>query len=347
MPIKGTSEIRRLPRLGKVRLGLKKESPRTGNPYPEATDYFVCPDEVKKIYGEKPTELKIVFPTEDSPQQWLKRYSLTRGLVCRGDGEKAVAQVDLRTGEIATRETEQTTLKEVTCDPENCPAYKAKQCRPLMTLQFLLPDVPGALGVYQLDTSSRNSIININSTLELVKACGRVRMIPLILKLVPLEVQPEGKKKTVHILQLVSPYTFNELIQLMDRSAKEIFMLPAPEEPPDDLYPAGVLDADEDEPPPQVASAMSADEFLEKAKKVAPPFAEENPLKAWAEIIDLCREVYEKWMQDWWRATYKLEVTSGDFRKKAPPEKFGAAMIIAFRDKLRESKAAQEQSKLL
>ena len=241
MPIKNLSEIRRLPRAGKIHLGIKKESPRTGNPYPEATDYLVCPEEVRAVYSDKPTELKIVFPTEDAPQQWLKRYSSLRGLVCRGDGERAVATCDLKTGEIATRETENTILKEVICNPETCAAYKAKQCRPIMTLQFLLPDVPGALGVYQVDTSSFNSIVNINSTLELLKSCGRVSMIPLTLKLVPQQAQADGKKKTIHVLQLVAPYTFQELLNLVGRSAKEIFLLPAAEEPPEDIFPDEVI----------------------------------------------------------------------------------------------------------
>ena len=249
MPIKGTSEVRRLPRLGKIRLGIKKESPKTHNPYPEATDYFVCPEEVRNVYGDRPVDLKIVFPTEDSPQQWLKRYSLSRGLVCRGDGERAIAQTDLTTGEIATRETGRITLREIACDPESCQAYQKKQCRPIMTLQFLLPDVPGSLGVYQLDTSSFNSIVNINSTLELIKACGRVSMIPLTLKLIPQQVQPEGKKKTVHVLQLVAPYTFTELLKLTDRTPRDIFLLlpGAAEEPPDDLFPDEVIEDNDSE----------------------------------------------------------------------------------------------------
>jgi len=295
MPIKGTSEIRRLMRLGKIRLGIKKESPRTGNLYPEATDYFVCPEEVRAIYGDKPTELKIVFPTEDSPQQWLKRYSLTRGLVCRGDGEKAMAQVDMKTGEIAGRDSEHTTLREIPCDREKCPAYQAKQCRPIMTLQFLIPDVPGALGVYQIDTSSYNSIVNINSSLELIKACGRVSMIPLILKLVPLQVQPEGKRKTVHVLDLVSPYTFTELLQLSSRSPKDIFLLPAPEEPPDDLYPPEIIgeEGNNVEPEPQTDTPGTT---------LPPTKPEIARALAWAEMrtlqAQLNQEAFEKAKRD-------------------------------------------------
>lgn len=273
MPIKGTSEIRRLPRLGKVRLGIKRESAKTGNLYPEATDYLVCTEEVRAVYGDKPTELKIVFPTEDAPQQWLKKYSLSRGLVCRGDGERAMATCDLKTGEIATRETENTTLKEIICDTATCAAYKAKQCRPIMTLQFLLPDVPGALGVYQVDTSSFNSIVNINSTLELLKACGRVSMIPLTLKLVPQQAQADGKKKTIHVLQLVAPYTFQELLNLVGRSAKEIFLLPAAEEPPEDLFPPEVIE----------------EKQIEAAKPQLPSVDQERQTH-WKNIIDLANK---------------------------------------------------------
>jgi hypothetical protein len=258
MPIKGTSEVRRLTRLGKIHLGIKKESARTGNPYPEATDYFVCPEEVRQIYGEKPTELRIVFPTNDAPQQWLKRYSLTRGLICRGDGEKAMAQVDMETGEIANANSKQTTLKEIICEGKACPAFQAKQCRPVMTLQFLLPDVPGALGVYQIDTSSFYGMVNINSTLELLKNCGRVSMLPLTLRLVSQETQPEGKKQTNYILQLIAPYTLPQLLNLISTAPSEIFKLPAPDEPPEDLFPPEVMEQGVNTPTSLVAAAATS-----------------------------------------------------------------------------------------
>src|SRR3989304_4359430 len=91
-PIKGISEIVRLPRLGKIRLGIKKEGD-DGSPYPVPTDYFVCPDEVKEIFGDKPKELRIMFPTENSEQwasQYLRCYSTSNELICRGDGETAL-----------------------------------------------------------------------------------------------------------------------------------------------------------------------------------------------------------------------------------------------------------------
>ena len=53
-----------------------------------------------------------------------------------------------------------------------------------MNLQFLLPDCHG-FGVYQLNTTSFYSIVNVNSSLELIRrTCGRLAVIPLLLKLV-------------------------------------------------------------------------------------------------------------------------------------------------------------------
>ncbi|MBM3301375.1 MAG: hypothetical protein FJY85_15660, partial [Deltaproteobacteria bacterium] len=116
MPIKGVTEVVRLPRLGKIRLGIKREN-ASGVPYPCPTDYFVCPPEVKKVFGVKPRELRIMFPTDDETQwasQYLRCYSASRGLICRGDGETAVAKTDVLTGELAIRESADTELKEVT-----------------------------------------------------------------------------------------------------------------------------------------------------------------------------------------------------------------------------------------
>ncbi|GAH87206.1 unnamed protein product, partial [marine sediment metagenome] len=65
MPIKGVSDVRRMPRLGKVRLGIKVEPEEEGKkPYPRATDYFVVPDEIKELVGNTPKKLNIMFPTE-------------------------------------------------------------------------------------------------------------------------------------------------------------------------------------------------------------------------------------------------------------------------------------------
>jgi hypothetical protein len=239
MAIKGVSEVIRLPRLGKIRLGVRREN-EEGISYPVPTEYFVCPDEVKKVFGDKPKELRIMFPTEDEKQwssQYLRCYSASRGLICRGDGEMAVARVDIHTREIATRESQETELLEITCNPAKCAYYQKAQCRRVMNLQFILPDCPG-FGVYQLDTSSFFSIVNVNSCLELIQGvCGRLSMIPLSLKLADKEVQVEGKTKTVRVLNLTTPCSLIEIQKYARIPPGQALLLPVPDcEVPDDLF---------------------------------------------------------------------------------------------------------------
>lgn len=253
MPIKGISEVRRLPRLGKIRLGVKETSQKTGNPYPKAVDYFVCNADQStseaaarafhQVYGDKPRALDIMFPVEDRDQffpQFYRRYGSGSGLLCKGDGETAV-EIDKETGEI----------REIECDPMECEWAAKKHCRPVGTLQFLLPKVPG-LGAWQIDTSSYHSIVNLNSAIDFVRALtgGRIAMIPLKLIIRPKEVQVEGKKKVVHVMDLAhEEVRLQDILMASKKSAAQL-LLPGVnfEEAPDDLFPPGVLGQDKPAP---------------------------------------------------------------------------------------------------
>ncbi len=267
MPIKDLSDVRRMPRIGKVRLGIKVE-PEGKNPYPRATDYFVVPDEIKKIVGDMPKKLNIMFPTEKADefaQQWLRCYSFTQGLVCKGDGSTAVRKIDVENGDIARHTTAEWVFKEWGCDPNTCEQYSEKQCRRVMNLLFLIPDVPG-LGVWQLDTTSFYSIVNVNSCVDLIKRlCGRISFIPLTLSLEPQIVEPPGiKKKTVHILQIRSDVKLAE-IQKLGRVAPEVIMLPAlaEEEAPGDLFPAEAEPKAGKERPAELREEKTPDDIAE------------------------------------------------------------------------------------
>ena len=183
-PIKGISDSVMLPRLGKIKLGIKRET-RFETKQIEATDYFVCPDEVKRVLGDKPKELRIMFPTEDQEQwasQYLRRYSDSLELLCRGDGRRAITYAASEVQ--GARQSGVSSLRETACDRSTCEYYLRAECRKVMNLQFLLPDCPG-FGVYQLDTGCIYSIRNVNAALLLTKALvSRVSMIPMSLKLV-------------------------------------------------------------------------------------------------------------------------------------------------------------------
>jgi len=146
MPIKNLSDKGRIPRIGKIHLGIRKQNSK-GTEYPSPTDYFVCPDEVKAVYGDKPKRLNITFHTNNIEEifpQYYKRYGKSRGLVCRGDGESAV-ETDPETGE----------LKEIECLGRECKYYKGNECKAIGNLYFMIP-ATNRFGVYQLDTSSYN-----------------------------------------------------------------------------------------------------------------------------------------------------------------------------------------------
>lgn len=239
MTIANTSEIRRIPRLGKVRLGIKAQT-QGGKEYPRAVDYFVVPPEVAAVYGEKPKELDIMFPLEDDEQfapQFLRAYSKTQGLVCIGDGISCRRKVDTKTGAMASHETETWEWKEMLCNPQDCPEYQRKYCRRVMNLLFLLPKVPG-LGCWQVDTSSFHSIVNINSMLSLLRGIlGRCAMVPLTLTLEPMEVSPPGeKKKTVHVLALRNNLALAELAQRAQLPPVKALLPEVVNEIPEDLY---------------------------------------------------------------------------------------------------------------
>jgi len=235
-PIKNLSENVRLPRLGHIHLGTRH--PEKG--YPIKADHFVLPQDhsdyakLVEVFGEKPKELRILIPVEDDEQwatQAYKAYNQTYGLVCKGDGEKAVRMVDVQTKELPVANKAGTvTMVETECLGKNCPEYQAKKCHEVMNFKFLIPEVPG-LGVWQIDTGSKNSILNINSCAKIIKrAFGRISLIPLKLTFEPIQVNnPEnGKKQTVYVLNLRTDVTLAQLANQAKEQAK-MFMIEAPD----------------------------------------------------------------------------------------------------------------------
>jgi len=205
MPVKGWINNVRLPRIGKIHLGVKQGQP--GKQYPKAVDYFVVkadestsPAAAKAfadVYGEEPREIDVMFPSDDVEtffRQDLASYYRTKAgasdLFCKGDGERAV------------RSTEAGRV-EMPCLYQECPIYASGKCSEIGRLQFLLPKVKG-LGVWQIDTGSFHSVSRLMGSIQMLQAVtgGRIRMIPLKLRVTPLAVSPDGKPKTVYVMDL-------------------------------------------------------------------------------------------------------------------------------------------------
>jgi hypothetical protein len=250
--IKGLSEIRRLPRLGKIRLG-KKVANKSGNgDHPTEVDYFVfdpqtpAPEEndrlkqiFAKLYGDEPKSISIMFPVPDAavffPQDY-KRYGSSTSLQCKGDGEVAVcAADDFATGLKIIGRSEMGGPK-VECKGRECPYYKSKKCTEVGILQFLLPELPG-MGVWQITTGSYHSIVSVNSCIDYIRqVCGRVHMIPLKLERIAQETAYEGKKATHYILQINTAFGITDLQRLANVDPTKIMLgLPEPEPDKEDI----------------------------------------------------------------------------------------------------------------
>ena len=234
--IEGLSSIRRLPRLGKIRLGVKKVSAKTGKEYPSETDYFVCPAEVRKVCGDKPKELNIAFPMNDPEvifPQCYKWYGSSKGLKCRGDGVNAL-RLNEETGE----------MEEQKCP---CDLLESGKCKQRASLVFMIPDVAIG-GVYQCDLSSYHSIVDINSGIDYARALlnEQIAFVPFKLKRVPKETHNEGKKQIHYTLQLELDVTAKQLKEI--REGKKMGYRPDRryeiEAPKDDINPA--FDSKED-----------------------------------------------------------------------------------------------------
>lgn len=277
MPI-GTleREVPRLPRLGKIRLGIKVTSQK-GNEYPKKVDYFVVkPDGVTsqsaaeafhEVYGEHPREIDIMFPIEDESifmPTWFKAYR-SFGLFCKGPGPDEQGKPGIATrvylgdkdptlaglGGMAEGLRAGSMIDVPLCDPETCPYYTGGECKQNATLQILLPQVRG-LGVWQITTSSWNSIRNIRGGIRFIRGLtgGRIAWLPLKMRLVPQEVTHDAKKVLIYVLQLAHDVV--RLTDILSASQKTIAQLLLPE-----VAPADEDEIDGDQYPAAAAAATA------------------------------------------------------------------------------------------
>jgi len=260
MPIKNLTDLYRPVRQGKIHLGIMKES-KDGKPYPSEVDFFVIPTELQEFYGATPKELNVSLPSarldrsfdlylEKTFPQYLKRYKGGKGygvLVCKGDGEVA-----------NTWDEEEGGMKEIPCP---CDYFDKGDCRKIGILRVRIREV-ASFNIYQITTSSFNSIVNINSFIrDLIEHCAVYRIDPSSVKLVlrrkeqPVQRITNGtpKKSTHYILELdLDPKYYKTLDDVKGEArlmpAKTPEALPPVDESKDELfYPEGGFKPEEEE----------------------------------------------------------------------------------------------------
>jgi hypothetical protein len=359
MPIRDVTERPQIPRLGKIRLGYKDPAK---NGAPVNTPYFVVPPEVAEVYGEKPTELSIVFLSDDTERiasQWYRAYNATNGLFCKGDGETADALLDgdaLRKlgGELpevlpvdvwahgatgGRKATAEIVRHRIGCLGKGydgipaCPMYEKKGCKQTTFLQFAIRDVPG-LGVYQLDTSSMVSTRKIMGAIEMARMMlGSVAGVPMKLERVEVEVAPDGKKKKVWMVDLKvdTTYSLSRLLELRQGPVAAALLPPVDESGPE-------LDDDEviDGEVVQVGEMRTVDSAEEPAQEPSDAETLQAPAPPPPVApVDLLNEIKDK---------YGV-MASGDARA-CMPWLYGTGDLLKLTDAQRQDYAAKLRVRL-
>ncbi len=275
---------KRLPRLGKIRLGAKAVSAKSGKEYPKDLGYFACPPEVEAVYGEQPAALHVMVPTPNISEWFpvsLKMYGTGEKLKCRGDGEIATC-FDEATGQWVER----------ACLYKECPFFMDRQCTEVGNLMVILPRVSIG-GVYQIDTGSWHGINNVYNEFQAFKdvlsgIIGNERAVlgvefVLTREKETLQVVEGGKRESREkfILHLRPPAISLEQAKALGSQARA---LPAPADLPQ--LSAGDVAEGEFEPEAEVEIELDESEPTDLYPNAAPVGPDLGQKAAWAALLE-------------------------------------------------------------
>ena len=211
----------KLPVGGRIRLGEKVKTDK-GVSYPKELDYFKCPKRVQDIYGEKPTELIVFFPsmitTEIFPQSYEK-YLSNEALVCQGDGKTEAQRLNMETGQ----------WEKVKCPCEHYGPYdkntKIGGCDKRGHLKFMIPSV-SITTFFEMGVSGTVSVEEINSAFKYAELItgGSWKMIPFKMRRVPVKIRIPGtiNMKTHWVVTLEIAASTEEIMRV--RSGEILYL---------------------------------------------------------------------------------------------------------------------------
>ena len=250
-----------LPRLGMIKLGVKLTKEKNGEKieYPSEVDYFVVPEEVQKIFGEKPKELRIMFPSEDIEMiasRSFKYYGSNR-LRCKGNGEDALCyRGDLTKNHILVDEADRegSEHEQVYCQCP-CPLFEQKKggCNIVLDLMFMIPEVSLG-GIYQISTGSHLNRQRVDDYIAYLNSLvGRISRLPLKMsreetKTTYIDNDNKRKTSTHHLLKFDFLGNANDLQRaISDKNSlsTQSLLLAPPSEEGEAIEP-DVIDLEED-----------------------------------------------------------------------------------------------------
>jgi hypothetical protein len=317
--VKGLSNKRRIPRMGKLRLGFKIKN--GSNEFPAELPFFLLPDEVARHFGSKEPdkmvdratemgvtrpdvlkfiknnahrlaeEVNVMVPLEDEASIFphsYKFYGKQKGIKCAGNGEMAFEY-----------DEKSRNMQERACPCDKLKTQeKAGPCTLRGSLMVMIPMVTAG-GIYQIDVGSYNSVIDVNSGLAFVRSLvGRIAMVPLLLRRVPMETHHGNQKQIHYTLQLCLHPTvgIEALNKLRENTMKVLetsktLAIEAPKEvnPEFDEETVIVVPAEESGTPPETSEEGDPSDPSSQPPPVEPEGAESEDEAVKLEVIDLIR----------------------------------------------------------
>jgi len=255
-----------------IMLGIKKVNEK-GIEYPVETPFFVCPKEIRDVFGDEPTELTVFFPSnirEEVFPQAYEKYGKNNAMLCQGDGDvsKTAQRLNLENGRWEKRECPCEHYKK--WDPKT----KTGGCSKVGHLRFMIPSV--SIGTfYQCSPHGTVSIQELNSAFELADKTtgGHWAMIPFRMKRVAkkLKIPGTAKMKTHWVVTLEVAASTEEIrrviageILYLGQLKDGVYKLEAPELPKaNDAYVAEETDEEE-----KAREAETAKKEEEAAKEI-------------------------------------------------------------------------------
>ena len=200
------------PLIGGVKCGMKSEKG-----YPMSVDYFVPSGSYAPLftqaYGEKPSVIQIVFPSDDPELVCREEYILRDSagkLIASGDGvnfrtwsEKQKVYIDITTDE-------QPGLMEMLA------SHYKQEWKVTLTLNFILPLVRGVMGCWQFVTKgSASTIPQVRDTFDTMLAQnGRVAGVIFDLSVVMHKSNKPGDSSRYPVVSLVPNESRENLLKV-------------------------------------------------------------------------------------------------------------------------------------
>ena len=200
------------PLIGRVKCGMKSEKG-----YPMSVDYFVPSGSYAPLftqaYGEKPSVIQIVFPSDDPELVCREEYILRDSagkLIASGDGvnfrtwsEKQKVYIDITTDE-------QPGLMEMLA------SHYKQEWKVTLTLNFILPLVRGVMGCWQFVTKgSASTIPQVRDTFDTMLAQnGRVAGVIFDLSVVMHKSNKPGDSSRYPVVSLVPNESRENLLKV-------------------------------------------------------------------------------------------------------------------------------------